>query len=127
MTTANEIDMQATDAIVRILKNGAYWGKIAFVQRSDGMAPEIPVGAVVIVDTSITWCAKSGGLYLLNIAGDPALSIARHQTIKRLSKHDLQDLYRVSCANPHYQSYDAPGSELDIAGMVVGSVQCFAH
>lgn len=117
---------RATDAIVRAaFKNDEHGEKIVFVQRSDNMAPEIPVGADVIVDTSITYCAKSGGLYLLNVAADPELSIAQHQIIKRLTKHDQQDLYNVSCANQHYQSYDLPGSELDIAGMVVGSVQGF--
>ncbi len=127
MSATNKIDEQASSAIIQVFQNGTHQGKIAFIQRSDSMAPEIPIGAVVIVDTSITWCAKSGGLYLLNIAADPAQSIAQHQSIKRLSKHDLEDLYRVSCANQYYQSYDQPGSELDIAGMVVGSIQCFEH
>ena len=127
MSTVNDINRQAANAIAQVVNKGAYQGKIAYIQRSDAMAPEIPIGAVVVVDTSITWCAKSGGLYLLNIAADPSQSIAQHQSIKRLSKHDLEDLYRVSCANPHYQSYDQPGSELDIAGMVVGSIQCFEH
>lgn len=127
MSTVNDIDRQAANAITQVINNGAHQGKIAFIQRSDAMAPEIPIGAVVIVDTSITWCAKSGGLYLLNIAADPAQSIAQHQTIKRLFKHDLEDMYRVSCANQYYQPYDQPGSELDIVGMVVGSIRCFEH
>jgi hypothetical protein len=127
MSAINKIDMQTANAIAQVVTNGAHRERIVFIQRSDAMAPEIPIGAVVVVDTSITWCAKSGGLYLLNIAADPAQSIARHQSIKRLSKHDLEDLYRVSCANQYYQSYDAPGAELDIAGMVVGSIQCFEH
>lgn len=58
MSAANKIDEQASSAIVQIFQNGTHRGKIAFIQRSDSMAPEIPIGAVVIVDTAITWCAK---------------------------------------------------------------------
>ncbi|TBR09915.1 MAG: hypothetical protein EPO47_05055 [Rugosibacter sp.] len=92
------------------------------------MAPEIPGGDVVIIDTSITWHVKDG-IYLINFPGKPGTQFPPTQLIRSVIKGHpgREDEYWVTCLNESYQGDWIKGEDMNIAGLVTGSVRCSTH
>lgn len=95
---------------------------VRFVVKQDSMGPDIKVGDIVAVDTSITWWVKDG-VYLLNFPGLGSVAPAT-QLLRRVIKIPLQDRYVISCDNPRYIREEVDGDDLNIAGI---AVEVFSH
>lgn len=93
-----------------------------FVVKQDSMGPDIKVGDIVAIDTSITWWVNDG-VYLLNFPGLGSVATAT-QLLRRVIKIPMQDRYVISCDNPRYQREEVAGDILDIAGL---AVEVFSH
>lgn len=93
-----------------------------FVVKQDSMGPDIKVGDIVAVDTSITWWVNDG-VYLLNFPGQGSVAPAT-QLLRRVIKIPLQDRYAIICDNPRYIREEVAGDILDIAGL---AIEVFSH
>ena len=104
--------------------------RLIHIQQSDNMAPEIPAGAIVIVDTSITWWVKDA-FYLVNLPGKVGTAFPPSQQVLKIIQpgpsigHEHERW--IAYPNPNYDNYWAPLEALDIAGLVIGSIRCHQH